>query len=495
MRNDIFIGVDIGTTVLKAAAFDGRSGRGLGKAGVTLTVKTGADGAREQSPMALDHAMLQVFSVLRKQLGARWRQVAGIGLAAQGGSGVIVDRERGTPFTPMYLWNDLRALLHMPQIRKAKPTAFWRKSTFRDEPGWGLGRLLWLQKTRPRLFLGENMYVGAGEYCYFRLTDLWRQDPCNALQIGCFNVAAERLDARLLDIVGLPLSWVAPLRKGHEIHPLSKVAAARLGLRAGLPVAGPYMDHEAGYLSAVDVSRHPLQCSLGTAWVGNYTVPSSARWSSPFQLVLPSLTDKGWLVVQALLTGNVTWNWALEELVDADQRKAFAQLDVIFKEELLPPEGLVALPWFNMPNPLQLQALGGGTFFGMNARTRKTELLRAVAASMVYEMARVFAEVRDKRKVDSVVLGGGASKGRVFQTLFAALFSPLPVHRVEDEDQSGARGTLYPLCRKIACSRTQRLPLPDWCLQKRIQRGFDLYRNVFDRLYGGFAGGGPIHFK
>jgi sugar (pentulose or hexulose) kinase len=469
---DILIGIDLGTTVFKAAAFDARSGKALAQSSRRLDVILGRDGSREQSATGIDRAMKAVFADLRKQLGPRWRHAAGIGLSAQGGSAVIADRRTGKPLTSMMLWNDARQLRYLPRIMEDKPPAFWEKHTLRNEPGRGLGRLLWLRETRPSLLSKDNLYAGAGEYCYFKMTGRWQQDAGNALQIGCYNTPKRGLDQKLLDVVDLPLSFVAPMREGHETHPLSEAGARFLGLSAGIPVAGPYMDHEAGYLSATGISRRPLQFSLGTAWVANFIVPEKAEWSSSVQLVLPAILGKGWLVVQPLLTGNVSWDWGLQELVDTDHAAAIRQLDGIFSRELLPPEGLAALPWFNMPNPLQTEALGAGGFFGMSPLTQKHDLLRALA------------EVRDKKVVDSVVLGGGASNGTFFRTLLAALFAPLPVRWQCEKDLSGPRGALYPFSRAAANAQTRPVPKPAAKLQKRILGGFESYMLLFERIYG-----------
>ena len=91
---------------------------------------------------------------------------------------------------------------------------------------------------------------------------------------------------------------------------------------AGIPVAGPYIDQEAGYMSAAGVSESPLQCSLGTAWVGNFVLPDDTTGGSPTQMVLPAPVGNGRLVVQALLAGNVTWDWGLQTLLDADHVRA-----------------------------------------------------------------------------------------------------------------------------------------------------------------------------
>jgi L-xylulokinase len=285
------------------------------------------------------------------------------------------------------------------------------------------------------------------------------------------------------------------MRDGHRPLPSGESAARRFGLAHGTPVAGPYFDHEAGYLSATGVSDRPLQCSLGTAWVGNFVLPADARWRSPMQLVLPAVDGPGWLIVQPLLTGNVTWDWALETFADRDHRRALVKATARFAERLLPPAGLTALPWMNILNPLQPGAVGAGGFFGVSAATGSADLLRAVAAAMAFDMARMFARVRDGRHVDSVVLGGGASKGRQFQQLFAALFAPLPVFVMTDQDLTGPRGAVFAFSRKAARGPARRVPTPAAKLRRPIQDAYALFLKTFERVYGRQTISGPVEVE
>lgn len=491
----ILIGIDLGTTVLKAAAFDGRSGKTLATSSRRLPIRSDTDGTREQDPAAIDKALRAVFGELRSQLGYNWNAIGGIGLAAQGGSAVICDRATGQSLSPMFLWNDMRFQKYFPDIQAKKPLEYWRKLSWRDEPGWGLAKITWLRDTQPKLInTARNIYAGAGDYVYFHLTGQWRQDAGNALQEGCFNVSERRLDADPLALVDVDLSFVSPFRQGHETHRVTASAGKRLGLPEGVPVAGPYMDHEVGYLSAATLSDRPLQFSLGTAWVGNFVLPPDAKWSSPFQLVVPSPTDEGWLVVQPLLTGNVTWDWAMAQFTHEDRRKAIAMLPDIFARNLLPRDGLMALPWLNMPNPLWQGSIGGGTLFGVGAATDKHDLLRAVAASMVYETARIFADVKASGLVDAAILSGGASKGAFFQQLLAAALAPLPVRVLTEEDWSGARGAIYAFSAKAAKTTAVKVKAPTGKVMSAFQKGAERYNDLFTRLYGHVQAGGPVRF-
>ena len=490
----VLIGIDLGTTVLKICALDAKTGAVLGHAQQRLPVHILADGGREQEVRAVDRAFTRVARAVQRQAGDRWRKAEGIGLAAQGGSSIIANVATGAPLTPMMLWNDTRGEEDRRTIQAQTSERFWLKHLLAPEPPAGLGRLRWLRKTRPDLFRDGRIHVGAGEHLFFELTGVWRQDPGNAIQIGSYDAARKRLDAVAFDLIDVPLSFVAPLREGHETAPLSKRGARWLDLPEGVPVAGPYIDQEAGYLSAAGLTDRPLQCSLGTAWVGNFALPDDTTGSSPFQLVLPAPVGAGRLVVQPLLTGNVSWDWGLAALIHPHPKKALARAGEIFRERLLPPDGLIAVPWFTQRNPLCL-ARGGGIFWGMSSEMSRADLIRAVAAGMACELARVFQAVKARGAVDSIVLGGGACKGWFFRELIAALFAPLPVFRQEDDDFAVARGATFAFNPVAAQSNREPVSPPAPVPALSIHNAYDLYCDVFNICSKHVVQAQPFHFK
>jgi sugar (pentulose or hexulose) kinase len=327
----------------------------------------------------------------------------------------------------------------------------------------------------------ENLYIGAGEYLYHCLTGVWRQDPGHAIQAGSYNATTRSLDGRGLETVGVSLAMIAPLRSGHEISPLSDRAARRLGLPSGLPVAGPYHDQEAGYLAAACVSDRPLQCSLGTAWVGNFVVSDEAKLAGGAAgLVIPSPASHGRLVVRALRMGNLTWEWALQTFVSRNVQSALDRQNAIFDKALLPPPGLLATPWLTCRNPFDAEAVGAGGMFGVRPETSLDDLLRAVAAGMAFEMTRIFERARDGALFDAVVITGGASRSLHFRRLLAVLFEPAPVFGPAGEELAVARGALYGLSRRAARPRVIREKRKDD--PAAIQQAYELYVRLCERL-------------
>jgi sugar (pentulose or hexulose) kinase len=481
MKQDVHIGIDLGTTALKVAAF--RPGVPVPAATVTvpLPVLSDAEGKRELDPE-------QVRQALHTAIRSVWTRlpdlrVQGLGLSAQGGSGMVVDRDSGAPLTPMVLWNDARTGAHTRKVAGMMPEAYWFELGLLSGPGAGLGRILWFREQYPGSLDRDRLYVGAGEFVFHLLTGVWRQDAGNAVQIGCYRVRTREIDAEPLALVGCGTEQVAPMRRGHEVHGLQREAAEWLGIPEGTPVAGPYMDHEAGYLAAVQAGTRPLQVSLGTAGVGHYTTPTLNPAPDRLQLVLPSpVTDSEWLVVAPLRTGSPAWDWAVTVLADEDRDKGFARADAWFRERLLPPPGLVTLPWLPQPNPWCEGAFGAGAVLGLSPHTSRADLLRATALGLCLELDSVLGHVRREGLVDRLVVGGGAMRTLGFPPLLAALFAPLPCAGLRDQEVAGARGTLYAFGPELAASAQKDYPPPDPALLADLEQRRTFYAELRNHL-------------
>jgi sugar (pentulose or hexulose) kinase len=487
----MYLGIDIGSTSLKAAVFESRRGRLAAQCELRLPLVTDESGRREQDPAALLRAVSTAAGRLRRQLGRAWTSMQGIGLAAQGGSTLLVDRRTGRPSTPMFLWNDTRAFDHFHQIAAELPPRWWRTLTGRDEPGMGLARLRWIREQWPRLLENNPLCIGAGEHVYFALTGEWRQDACHALQSGCYDVRHDRLTVRPLRRLGLPEDLHAPLRAGHTTHPLSPQGARWLNLPGGIPVAGPYNDHEAGYAAVSHACSRPLAASLGTAWVGNFILPPTFQGASPFQLCIPACTGDGRQVILPLMTGNVTEDWARTTFVDPSAKTSLARAAAVLAERLLPPPGLVALTWLNRPNALCPARIGSGGFFGINPATTPHDLYRAVLSGMAFELGRVMNPLVAAGAVDGLVLCGGTAKNPHLRSLLATLFFPLPLQHVIEAEWMGTRGCLFGLAPTVA--RAPVAPIRDSSPIDRqaLAAARTLYADHFQRCCGHVHSGHP----
>lgn len=495
MRNGVLIGIDAGTTVFKAAAFHVRTGNVLAVATRRMPIRTPDSGRYETPPKALDRALRSTLIDLRVALGKRWDDACGVGLAAQGGSTIFADRESGKPLTDMILWNDGRAFGERWKTQALKRRSWWRARLLNDWMPAGLERLAWMKRHCPGVFENRNaIHVGAGEYLFHRMTGVWRQDAGNAIQIGSYDAAKGKLTDDMLKLVGFSLSRVATLRDGHTTVALGERFAKRFDLAPGIPVAGPYIDQEAALQSVQGVGARPLQCSLGTAWVGNFSLPSKRVGTASMQFVLRGANAGERMIVLPLLTGNTAWDWALTRFVDTDIRKALQKAETTFGESLLPPPGMVCIPFFLHGNPIDYMHAGAGVFYGVSARATASDFVRAVACGLCCELLRVFQQVKTRKRVDSVIISGGASKADFFRTIIATLFVPLPVYVQQNEDTAAARGALVGFNTRMSKSPVTRIAPAKGALASQIMSTYSDYENTFQAIYKGDPLASPYSF-
>ncbi|RYG11130.1 MAG: carbohydrate kinase, partial [Burkholderiales bacterium] len=94
MKNGIFIGLDMGSTGLKAVAFDGGTGSGLAAAGATLPFIRLPGGCCELEATAIDAALMQTLQSVASQLGQRAAQVRALSCTGHGAGLYALDSQR-----------------------------------------------------------------------------------------------------------------------------------------------------------------------------------------------------------------------------------------------------------------------------------------------------------------------------------------------------------------------------------------------------------------
>jgi sugar (pentulose or hexulose) kinase len=198
------------------------------------------------------------------------------------------------------------------------------------------------------------------------------------------------------------------------------------------------------------------------------------------------------LVIQPLLTGNVTWDWVWRELLGAASAAAAAKS--LWRSGVLPSPGLTALPWLNMPHPWLPGVHGGGILSGISPTTTRRDLARAMASGMAHELRRVLSEVLPR--CETAVLTGGAARAAGWQQL-AALALGVPTRPAESPMEAslvGCRGAVAAIAPAAGAFRPGapiRTSLRD---RQAFGEQHAEYCTSFERLAGDVPAGGRFRF-
>jgi erythritol kinase (D-erythritol 1-phosphate-forming) len=243
MTDGIIIGIDAGTSVMKAVAF-ASDGTQLAVAARPNNYVSLPDGGAEQD-MALTWAdAAAVLRELGEAIPGISSRVIAVSVTAQGDGLWLADKD-GEPVGPATIWLDNRAGPYVEQYVNSEHYAAHYERT-----GTGLTvvqmsvKLAWMKKHRSAALARANHAFHCKDWIYFKLTGDPVTDPSEAnFTFGNFRSRAYQPD--ILDHLGIGETkrLLPPIVDGTvESGALSDAAAKATGLKAGTPVCLGYID-------------------------------------------------------------------------------------------------------------------------------------------------------------------------------------------------------------------------------------------------------------
>lgn len=265
----IAIGLDLGTSSLKAIAVDTESGAVLARERQPYPTRRPELGAAEQSPHDWMAAVIGALGRLATATDSgRW---AGIGLSAMLPTLVCLD-EAGEPVGSAIVWEDTRAEAHATLLRAEHPDAVAYERTGQLLDGrYLVPMFLGIRERDPGSAARIRRLAGAKDYLFAQLTGELLTDPSTAAGSGVYDLergayapgpwpplpavepstAVRGLDAGVARLVGAPAGIPVALgaadsvlgaealgaRPGRDIAIISGTSTVVLGLRETLEIA------------------------------------------------------------------------------------------------------------------------------------------------------------------------------------------------------------------------------------------------------------------
>ncbi|SAK45526.1 xylulokinase [Caballeronia fortuita] len=462
-----FLGIDLGTGSLKLAIVD-EGGREIASSSAAYAVTSAQPGWAETSVDAWYAVLVDAAS----RLPANEREaVRGIGFSGQM-HGVVPADANGRALRPAMLWPDTRAraLLDAWPEPQANPVA----------PGMAGPLLRWLASNEPHIAAQTRWALQPKDWLRVKLGGTFATDASDACATALAHPSGE-WDEALIDRLGLPREWFAPLAASHgNGGALSAAAASALGLKAGIPMATGAGDTPCAALgSGLSASGDAL---LTTGTGGQIVVMCADALAPAHGLHTYRAATGAWYRMAAMQNVGVALEMVRGWLGYASWREAY---DDAFAAPASASVGFLPYlsgersPWMN-PN-----ARGGWLGLGLDD-TRGT-LMRAAFEGVAFALrAGVDAIRANGTPLDAMLLAGGGSVDPRWRQLLAdALRVEL---RAVDCPNAATRGAA--LLGGIAAGRlriddiaslapTAKLaatPKPDASLDERLARFIDLYR-------------------
>ena len=411
MTGNFHLGLDVGTTAVKAAVYDSH---GVAKAMKTCESSPVADrdGWSSQSMEAIWQTSADAIASVSSQVGAE--NIGTVGVCGQGDGLWLLDAQ-GNPVRDAILWNDQRAVDYVngwiedgtaDRLARYSRTAIW--------PGTSGAAYRWLKEHEPEDAARAARAINCKDWINFRLTGQLTTDYTDAtipfLDLETGRYAPEAF--AMLGVEELQEKFVDPVRAIEPNGVIDEAAAERTGLAAGTPVAAGCID-VAAMISGMGLADTGDICLI----LGTTAVVAVIVEAEPFTGPQPGATlahpyaDK-WIKVLAPLSGASALDWfsSLDGVNygGADAAEITQRLNAAASSAPAGANGVVFLPFLSGERAPIVAPHATASFLGITNATTQADLARAVMEGAALSLRQCFEATGAARPGQIFMTGGGA---------------------------------------------------------------------------------------
>lgn len=427
MATQFLLGLDAGTSVVKAALFD-RQGHELATTARPTTLITPHPGWAEASMSETwDMAVSAIRETLRKSKVSS-EQIAAVGITGNMVGAWLIDSD-GEPVRNAILWCDGRSQSVIDRLSVEKPgfmSRIFDSAGSVMQQGCTLPVLRWLADHEPQALQHAKFTLCCKDWIAYKLTGSIQIDPTEA-SVMPGSARQRGYDQHMIELHNLQMfqHLFPPIRASEEVIGVISEEAARLtGLRAGTPVVAGAGDVPASAIG-VGAVEPGIACSLlGTNFL-NCVVVGQPLFEPHDVGGLFCLPGGNWLRAMINVSGTTSLDWAVEQFFRAEKERLssttqlFAYIEQSMNTSTIGARGLIYLPYLSgqgITAPF-LEPAARAEFFGLANYHTRADLMRAVYEGLALSVRDGYNVI--PVPVDEIHLSGGASKSDFFCQMIA----------------------------------------------------------------------------
>jgi sugar (pentulose or hexulose) kinase len=438
------LGIDAGTSVIKAALFD-RDFREIVTAARRTQVRTPQP---DRAEIDMGEVWAQTAGALRAvtaQIDAR--EIAAVALTGNMVGAWLIDGD-GLPVRDAILWNDGRTQALIDRREAEKPgfmAHIFRSSGSVMQQGCTLPLLRWLSEHEPDVLARAARALSCKGWLLYKLTGVMALDPTEASVLPG-DTRTRSYSEAMIDWLGVrPQRNLLPAVLPSEAiaGTVSAAAADVTGLAAGTPVVIGAGDVPASALGAGAAAPGDACTLMGTTILNCLALDQPVFEPADVGLLF-CLPPDGWLRAMANIAGTTNLDWVVALLYGAEQaaaldsRALFALLEDEARRSPPGAGGLLYLPYLSAAGIIAPVVHPGARaqFFGLNPTHGRADLLRAVYEGVAFAIRDGYAVI--PADVRSIRLAGGGARSAFWSQMIADVTGRHVL--IPEGSEFGARG-------------------------------------------------------
>jgi len=441
------LGVDIGTTAIKAAIFD-HEGREIGCQIVEYSLTAPQPGHVEMEPDTYLETFAQAVHGALQAARISAGQLAVLGLSAQGETMLCLD-EHDQPLGPAIVWMDSRASAEAATIE-----AHFGREHIHTITGqvamdaiWPASKILWLKQHQPDIFSRTHRFALLKDFMILQLTGRLVSEDSLLCSTMLWDINTREYWPQMLDYLGIHAGQLPDIAKqGEIIGHINAQAAERFGLPAGLPVSVGALDQACGALGVGNVEPGIFSEGTGSALVC-VTICDTLVLDPAAAVPCFPAAIAGHYMLHTFSTGGMVMRWFRDEFCSSERRieslcgiNAYTLIDKEVQQ--VPPgcDGLIVLPHLQGSGPPDLNANACGVFFGLTLAHKKQHFSRGIMEGLAMVLRRMMEAITrlDVEVHEIISLSGGARSAAWCQ--IKSDITQRPIRTLHGAENAACRG-------------------------------------------------------
>ena len=381
----------------------------------------------EHNPMEIWSSQYAVISEAMALLGAKAKDIAGIGITNQRETTIVWDKETGEPVYNAIVWQcrrtakDVKALIRdgYGEVIKAKtglvPDAYFSATKI----AWILNNV---EGARKRAEEGKLLFGTVDTWLIWKLTGgaIHVTDYTNASRTMLFNIHTLEWDKELLEKFRIPESMLPEVHNSSEIYGYTD---ERL-FGGSIPVAGVAGDQQAALFGQCCFEPGDTKNTYGTGCFLLMNTGDRAVYSEHGLLTTIAIGLNG--KVQYALEGSVfvagaAIKWLRDEMKLIEKAGDTERIALSVKDS----NGVYVVPAFTGLGAPYWDAYARGAILGLTRGTTREHIVRATVESLAYETYDVLKAMESDSGISlkQLRVDGGASANNFLMQFQADLLS------------------------------------------------------------------------
>jgi gluconokinase len=418
MPREFVIGLDIGTTSVKACVFH-LNGKLASEAEKMNTFQYPQQGWSEQDPVEIERSAVLAIREAIEKAGVEKDDLIALGFSAAMHSLICV-HEDGRPLSPAIIWADGRSTGQAETIKKTIGSNVYAKTGTPIHPMTPLLKLLWMKETNYQPYFEATFFMSIKEYliqCWFNERVI---DYSMASATGLFNPQTLEWEQELLELTGIKkeqLSEIVPPTK--VLAGLNREIAEEMGINPEMPFVMGAADGQLANLGIGAILPGEVAVSVGTSGAIRQ-INQGVKIDENQETFCYSFTADSSIVGGPTNNGGIVLQWLKDLLNDQRDFKEF-----LGDAEKVAPgaEGILFLPYLNGERAPIWNQQAKGNFYGVSITHKKEHFIRAVLEGItfnLYQIGKALERLAGEPK--KIYVNGGLARSPLWLQMMADIF-------------------------------------------------------------------------